>query len=113
MSPTMTTPGRADRTCEDPRCGFLGSSLPAALARRAPTAGVRPGWPSAERAAPGAQCIRAGGGGEQWTTCQSVFESPTLPPRECGPEEGGGDTGDTVPRDLEGPTSCGVPEGTR
>ena len=56
------------------------------------------------RASEGRRC------GEQWTTCQSECESPTLRPRSglgwgwAG--EGGGDTGDTAPRELEeGPTS--------
>ena len=48
---------------------------------------------------------RAGGGGEQWTACQSERESPTLPPGRAG-QECEGDTRDTASRDLEeGPTS--------
>ena len=39
---------------------------------------------------------KAGGGGQQWTTCQIAY----APPRESWPGKGGGDTGDTSPRDL-------------
>ena len=96
VSPTKTAPGRAGRTC----CRAPPGRTPAVGARRSRCRG----WPSAPRLGgtrrdrcSGPQ--RAGGGGEQWTSCQSECESPTLTPGRAGQGKEG--TQETRPQDLE------------
>ena len=81
MAPTWTAPGRAGRTC------CLGSSRadrgPSGRGARAPPE-VKSQKPPQMLAVGGTRrdrCSeprRAGGGGEQWTTCQSECESRTF-----------------------------------
>ena len=85
MSPTMTAPCRAGRTCR------RGSSR-AVGARRASSAGSEYPEAAKDGAEGGRQtrrdwCSRpqrAGDGGEQWTTCQNECESPTITPGTAG-----------------------------